>query len=60
MFYRALGPTMVLVLAPGSQNAFSSLNLMAQVVRILTVDGKVPEVPTERVQRKYSEVRQCK
>ena len=31
MFYRVLGPTIVMVLAPGQQNAFSCLELLAQV-----------------------------
>lgn len=56
VFYRAMGPTLAMVLAPASQNAFSALNILGQVVRVLSSDGKIPEVPIERVQRKYAEV----
>lgn len=40
MFYRALGPTIVMVLAPGQQNAFGCLELLAQVCAcVVMVEG---------------------
>ena len=56
VFYRALGPTIALVIVPGNQNAFTSMELLAQVVRVVTVSGRAPELHVERVQRKFAEV----
>ena len=57
VFYRALGPTIALVVAPGNQNAFVSMELLSQVVRVVTINGRAPELHVERVQRRFAEVR---
>ena len=56
VFYRVLGPTIAMVLSPGNQNAFSSLAMLDQVVRVVTVNGRAPELQPDRVQRKFAEV----
>ena len=56
VFYRVLGPTIAMVLSPGNQNAFSSLAMLDQVVKVVTVNGRAPELQPDRVQRKFAEV----
>jgi len=45
-----------MVLSPGNQNAFSSLEMLEQVVKMVTVNGRAPEVQPDRVMRKFAEV----
>ena len=52
-----MGGIFVFVLVPSSANAFGAMELLNQITRVLTGDGKVQVVETERVIKKYSEVR---
>ena len=49
-----------MVIIPSTpSNAFSAMETLASVVRIASADGKVPEVTSERITKRYAEIFLC-
>ncbi|KAG2449035.1 hypothetical protein HYH02_005787 [Chlamydomonas schloesseri] len=60
--YRVVGPLVFLVVTPPAANAFSCVQLLGQVVRVVmgSAEGKAAaELTAERLQRKFGEVCVC-
>mmetsp|Transcript_29038 Transcript_29038/g.64107 ORF Transcript_29038/g.64107 Transcript_29038/m.64107 type:complete len:590 (-) Transcript_29038:210-1979(-) len=56
VFYRILNDLLVMLLVPSTKNAFSALDMLAHVVRVVMSGSNNAEISLERLQRKYAEI----